>query len=849
MKDKDMNGNGQHRTMAGLKAALLAGLCAMAVADARAVVVESGAEIVVPSGKGGVARALREGAETLVRVWRESTGGDLRIVAPDARTPGRQAILLGGAAAAKAGFDLTGLSGMQNVIAEKNGDVYLFGNDRPSRADATLWWRCLLPSVRALTRFMEGRMDVRFLMPGDVGIDAPRVARVELPDGTYDLEKPQLEIGNGRFHGMMYDIANNIFGSTTCFTYGGHTFPSACPVEKYYDAHPEYFALRAGKRVGVKGNPALCISNPAVEDLVVEEILRRFDEGYDIVELGQNDGLDYCTCDACAALGQGLGFGEQFWVFHSRVARRLYALRPEKRVLITAYSVTDTPPKTVRDLTPNVMLEIMKYSQENLDQWKAFGAPCGFTTYIYNWGGWSMTGLTAKRSYAFLADQARRFIANGVRGIYRCGYGELFGTEGPAYYVYNRILGDPSLDANRLADEYVRRAYGAAAQPMGSFFRTLDKRLDLIAIDTFRRQPLNLLSALYPPDVLEQMENFLSAGEKLARTEKERQRLALTRLEFDYLRHLVEVCHLYNAYRLRPTQALFDPMADAILARNAFIDSLYDEKGKMRRLPGWADVPVLGAFTKSVTMQNGSLGARVGSPFLWNIPFLREKGVLPGAQTKTMEIARAATRPTLADFKADGGAWSAAAWLPAFGGIQLQAVASRTRVKALYDADNLYFAFETTLPDDVTPDPVGRDGSPWWQDCLEALVDPTGFGGRWYHMIWNATPNSFADLAVGVVDDPLDPKFGHQDKSWDGQGTYENDRANGIWRSLLTIPFATLGAATPAAGEVWKVNLAREAWSKSADGKDKRHEIAVWSPNLTGGAIPDPTAFGKAVFK
>lgn len=190
MKDKDMNGNGQHRTMAGLKAALLAGLCAMAVADARAVVVESGAEIVVPSGKGGVARALREGAETLVRVWREATGGDLRIVAPDARTPGRQAILLGGAAAAKAGFDLTGLSGMQNVIAEKNGDVYLFGNDRPSRADATLWWRCLLPSVRALTRFMEGRMDVRFLMPGDVGIDAPRVARVELPDGTYDLEKP-----------------------------------------------------------------------------------------------------------------------------------------------------------------------------------------------------------------------------------------------------------------------------------------------------------------------------------------------------------------------------------------------------------------------------------------------------------------------------------------------------------------------------------------------------------------------------------------------------------------------------------------------------------------------------------
>lgn len=848
MKVMGMSGNGRKNARMGLKVALLAALCAVAFADVRAVVVESGTEIVVPPGKDAVARALREGANTLVRVWRESTGGKLRIVAPNSRTQGRRAILLGSAAAAQAGFDLTGLSGMQNVIAEKNGDVYLFGNDRPSRADATKWWQCLLPSIRALTRFMEGRMDVRFLMPGDIGIDVPQVARVELPDGTYDLEKPQLEIGNGRYSGMMYDIANNIFGSTTCFTYGGHTFPSACPVEKYYASHPEYFALRAGKRVGVKGNPALCISNPAVEDLVVAEVLRRFDEGYDIVELGQNDGLDYCTCDACAALGHGLGYGEQFWVFHSRVARRLYALRPEKRVLITAYSVTALPPKTVRDLSPNVMLEIMKYDQANFDRWKAFGVPCGFTTYIYNWGPWPTPGLTAKRSYAFLADQARRFIANGVKGVYRCGYGELFGMEGPAYYVYNRILGDTSLDANRLADEYVHRAYGAAAKPMGSFFRTLDKQLSRVDVNAFVRQPLHLFPALYPPDVLEQMENFLSAGEKLARTEKERKRIALTRLEFDYLRHIVEVCHLYDAYRLRPTQAMFEPMADAILARNAFVDSLFDEKGKMKRIPGWGEVRPLGAYTKGLTMVNGYSGARLGSPFLWNIPFLREKGVLPGAQTKTMEIVRAAVRPTLTDFKADSGAWSAASW-QTFGGIQLQSVTNKTRIKALYNDDNLYFAFETTLPDDVTPKAVGRDGSPWWQDCLEALVDPTGFGGRWYQMIWNATPESFADLAVGVVEDPLDPKFGQQDKSWDGKWTYENDRANGIWRSLLTIPFSTIGAATPAAGEVWKVNLAREAWSQSADGKNKRHEISIWSPNLAGGAIPDPTAFGKAVFK
>ena len=40
---------------------------------------------------------------------------------------------------------------------------------------------------------------------------------------------------------------------------------------------------------------------------------------------------------------------------------------------------------------------------------------------------------------------ARRYLAGGIKAVYRCGYGELYGTEGPAYYVFNRVLQDPSV--------------------------------------------------------------------------------------------------------------------------------------------------------------------------------------------------------------------------------------------------------------------------------------------------------------------------------------------------------------------------------------------------------------------
>ena len=61
--------------------------------------------------------------------------------------------------------------------------------------------------------------------------------------------------------------------------------------------------------------------------------------------------------------------------------------------------------------------------------------------------------------------------------------------------------------------------------------------------------PFQLLGFLYTPGLLASLETELAQAEKAADTEKVRVRLALVRREFDYLKSLARVVHLYHAFQ------------------------------------------------------------------------------------------------------------------------------------------------------------------------------------------------------------------------------------------------------------------------------------------------------------
>lgn len=167
-----------------------------------------------------------------------------------------------------------------------------------------------------------------------------------------------------------------------------------------------------------------------------------------------------------------------------------------------------------------------------------------------------------------------------------------------------------------------------------------------------------------------------------------------------------------------------------------------------------------------------------------------------------------------------------------------------TRVRALWNRENLYFWFDCTY-DTISVKPELGSGGPidklWETDVFEVFLRPpcspdyfefeVGPLGQWLdvHVI---TPRQNVDFAWSS----------HLDVAVDLD---EHERT---WSGVLKIPFApllqTVGSGqTPEPGELWGINLFRLA------GEEPDREYLAWRPTRT--IEPDfhvPSAFGHLIF-
>ena len=835
---------------------VLAVAAALASAQLEAVTVGPDWCVAYPVGvPDDLGQTLKIAAEEVADDINEATGLELKAVPEsEAKAP---AIWIGAEAAKKAGLDLSGMAWYDNAIAEKGGSVYLFGNDMPSKyvdpekKGQTFWFTCVVPSVKAATRFLENYAGVRFLMPGEVGKEIPRRKEVSVPDGTLSKEHPAMIYGSGRGpidKGLIYQVANGIWGRGPFHTYGGHSSHHACPSEKYYRDHPEYFALRNGKRF-LASKPIyqpLCISNPAVEELMVNELKRQFDMGADVCQLSQHDSMHvFCECENCRDLfGTGNDWGEKFWLFHCKIAKRILKERPGKVVQILSYHITQEPPKTFKVFPPNVMVEMCRYDETAFRLWKAYTVPQEFTVYFYH-GPFLMPGLVARHSFAHLATLAKRFRDNNVRGLYRCDrIGDLWGTEGPAYYVFNKLLLDGSLNVKALVVDYCRSAFGPAAGVMLRFYETQDARarmFDKIAdpypydsaagldeyVNARPKNALDLHGYMFSPDTVAQMEEALSQAEKTAGlSTKQKKRLELVRLEFNYAKNMGAISTLYAAYKLRPTKESFAPLKDELDRRDALLERIYRGDRVPKLLKGWPEVRPFGGCKLETIKQNGRISATIMAPLTWPKKF--PDGMLPGAGVKSAEAARVAAPPAFDGFS-DKDGWRS------LGGKMMEQASATARFKALYDDAGLYLLVESDLVDDAAPN-----------GCIDIMVAPGPTRDVNYHLQYDIGKASRFDAATGLVTEPLDPAYGRPDPTWEGRGWKIDSRREGVRQlSIVTLPYSDFGVVAPKPGDSWFLNV-------GCIGRPRKKGAAkiemLWSP-LQYRRMDAKDAMGRLTFK
>lgn len=816
-------------------------------------------QIVLPArwANPGLQKPCERGAQMLQQAFRQGLGLRIPIVREDKLLPGVKGIFLGDTRALrKTGVSLDKMAAFEYLIKEDSGNIFIAGIDRHYLNDRKNWdkralqWSLISGTLNGIVNFAEQYLNVRFFNPGEIGTDyVKNVKSFEIPKNLEVRSKPRHMLsytGFSQTPDPLYDYANQIFGRGIVQHWGGHSHNAAIPAAMF-KTHPEYFILRNGKRIcGAQRH--YCLSNPAVEELIYQLGVKYFKRGAEIVSMGADDSYQPCECKNCFAIDPDPG--ERLWLFHLKLAKRLAKEWPGKKYLLTSYGPTSKPPRSFRKFLPNMMVEVAFYSPEDFKVWKKYSVPAGFTVYIYNWGAYNRQGYTPKRTPEYVMKQLKRFDDFGIKGMYRCGWGENRGLEGPVYYLFGKRIADPQFNAEKTLDEFYSRYYRGCSVPMKRFHQNLFRRLRLFADQDYHlgtptvADPKAIIAAVYTPDLLQILDRDLSAAEKQTRDPKVKQRLKLVRTEFNYVKDLAAVIIHFNSYLTNPDWSSFARLEKAVNHRIAAINKLCDRNGFTKIDPAWPEVNLFqcrGGYLargagKNLLLRNGSLGAVIESPMNWNFKLLRSKGVLPAAGRKKCFAYKG--KPELA-------AWNRIPWND-LSGIQLGPVREKSRFKVLYDEKNLYFLMESELRDPSRDYEKNRGAG--GTDSMEIFLDPTASRELFYHFHFNPMKNSSVEGAWGLCQDPLDPKFRRYDRHWNGKWEYTPSIRKNIWQTSVTIPFKSLGALPPVPGASWLLNVGHTSYE--IPGNWRSVELSLWSPNLeSSGNFHDSNTFGELEFK
>ncbi len=334
-------------------------------------------------------------------------------------------------------------------------------------------------------------------------------------------------------------IDPNLFGGGYEVDFA-HAYFQLAPSEKYFNTHPEYFALIKGKRSSDPG-AQLCLGNPAVQDLVFEQVLEQVKgkPRQEIFSLDPNDTDLWCECALCVAMdnpaktaryGKGAGgvsMSDRVMTFNNIIARRLAQAAPGKAVGTYAYwQYTEAPSEDLK-IEPNVIVQPAAFASTYSDYSRKLDDARSQQNRNFLGvleGYRNRTRLFAREYWSYyiwpgplplihtMVDRLQNYHTRfGMEGVYSETH-PCWGPQGMILYFYTWLLRNPHGDLEKEKDLYYRNFYGPAAVPMRGYHECLEV--------TAQNGPYfgsggNRADALFTPEVISQLDNFLSEAQSL----------------------------------------------------------------------------------------------------------------------------------------------------------------------------------------------------------------------------------------------------------------------------------------------------------------------------------------------
>ena len=350
-------------------------------------------------------------------------------------------------------------------------------------------------TLYAVYSFLEDAVGVRWWTSTESFL--PKKPTLEIPQQNIEYS-PKLIYRYAYYR----DAFNGVFatrmkcnGQSVPKEYGGnhqfylfvHSFFPLLPPEKYFDTHPEWYSEIGGVRKHEFAQ--LCLTNDEMRAELTKNALEGLRKNPDakFISISQNDWDGHCTCEKCKAVDDEEGsHAGTLLRFVNKVAEDIEKEFPDVWVETLAYQYTRKPPQLVKP-RKNVVVRLCtieccffqplgegehnKSLREDIEGWSNTADNLFIWDYTVNFSAY----MLPHPNHRALGPNVRFFVDHNTIGLFE--QGDAHCTAGDfarlKNWVLSHIMWDPSLDANKLYDEFLMGYYGPDAGPIVKEYLTL----------------------------------------------------------------------------------------------------------------------------------------------------------------------------------------------------------------------------------------------------------------------------------------------------------------------------------------------------------------------------------------
>jgi len=330
------------------------------------------------------------------------------------------------------------------------------------------------------------RLGCRWYMPGDFGEVIPETSTIKLP--VMDFSHKPFTVKRGIWYASGdYKRRNRLGG---IYHWAAHGLEGWITDEQKKE-HPDWNAEIKGKRTPGR----ICWGNPEVAKAVADNIIKSLGERYrTCVTVSPGDGMTFCQCAKCKAFDAGdwdpsmacVSLTDRFIHFCNQIAEHTSKKHPEVILGMLAY-VQYTRPPVREKVHPLIVPQLAPITYCRAHSMAHPDCPScqSLRPIVEGWGkasrmlsmyqyGYNLAEVSCP--FPMIAKWSRDLpilFANNVQ-LWTPETMPNFESTLPGMYLGVRMSWYTDAKPKEILDEFFARFYGATAEPMERYWRTID---------------------------------------------------------------------------------------------------------------------------------------------------------------------------------------------------------------------------------------------------------------------------------------------------------------------------------------------------------------------------------------